>query len=70
MNTNLDLTNRNTSLPVDWLSFTRIPTATWLTQMVVAGKWAEALWRQTVMINGVMRGASETLAASRSSELR
>jgi hypothetical protein len=45
-------------MPIDPLSLTRMGVATWLTDLVVAQKWSEALWRQSALIFGVRSTAA------------
>jgi hypothetical protein len=44
--TTTDLSTSSLPTHSDVLNFTTIPTATWLTQLMVAQKVAEAVWRQ------------------------
>jgi hypothetical protein len=47
---------RKQPLPLDPFSLTRIGMATWLTELVVAQKIAQALTEQNTLITGAMRG--------------
>lgn len=42
-------------MPLDPLSLTRLGIAAWLTDLMVARKFSEALWRQSALMIGAMR---------------
>jgi hypothetical protein len=47
---------RKQPLPIDPFSLTRIGMATWVTDLIVAQKFVEALTQQNALITGAMRG--------------
>jgi hypothetical protein len=51
--TNIDPT-RNRPIPLDPLSLTMIGIAAWMTDLMVARRFGEALWRQGTLMGGVM----------------
>jgi hypothetical protein len=55
---------RNWPMPPDPLTLTRAGIATWLTDLMVAWKFGEALWRQGILTVDAMRVA-DPLAAHR-----
>jgi hypothetical protein len=56
-------------MPLDPLSLTRMGFATWMTELVVAQKWSEALWRQSaLMLDGVR--ATDGVGSTRSATAR
>jgi hypothetical protein len=53
---------RNWPMTPDPLSLTRAGIATWLTEVMVAWKLGEALWRQSTLTAGAMRSAGHDAA--------
>jgi hypothetical protein len=45
-------------MPLDPLSLTRMGFATWLTDMIVAQKFSEAIWRQNELMIDAMRSVA------------
>jgi hypothetical protein len=52
----------NWPMPTDPLTLTRAGIATWLTDVMVAWKFGEALWRQSTLTVDAMRSAGRVAA--------
>jgi hypothetical protein len=53
---------RNWPMPTDPLTLTRAGIATWLTDVMVAWKFGEALWRQSTLTVDAMSSAHRAAA--------
>jgi|HubBroStandDraft_6_1064221.scaffolds.fasta_scaffold19089_6 hypothetical protein len=53
---------RNWPMPPDPLTLTRAGIATWLTDVMIAWKFGEALWRQCTLTVDAMRAADPPAA--------
>jgi hypothetical protein len=49
---------RNQLMPLDPLSLTCLGMATWLTDVIVARKFSEALWLQNALVCDAMRSVA------------